>query len=184
MFSATLPVRSTLRSLGAVRPIQVRWNSSAVPPLMATLRTDLKTAMRAKDTARLNVLRALISETNNAAKTASPIQTDIQLLSLIRKRAAAAQDAADQFAAAERPDLKQKEDEQIAILEEYASQVKTLSAEEVEAIIKQQVAAIKEAGTKLDAGQVLKALFAPGGALDGKPADRKEVAGLVKKAIV
>jgi hypothetical protein len=32
----------------------VRWNSTGpvLPPLMATLRTDLKTAMRAKDTTR------------------------------------------------------------------------------------------------------------------------------------
>lgn len=36
---------------------QVRWNSTAsTPPLMATLRADLKTAMRAKDTARYDYL--------------------------------------------------------------------------------------------------------------------------------
>jgi len=125
----------------------------------------------------------LISETNNAAKTSSPIQTDIQLLSLIRKRAAAAKEAAQQFAQADRPDLKEKEDAQIAILEEYAGHVKTLSVDEVEAIIAKEISAMKEAGKKMEIGQVLKALFAPGGALDGKPADRKEVAGLVKKAV-
>jgi uncharacterized protein YqeY len=125
----------------------------------------------------------LISETNNAAKTASPIQTDIQLLSLIRKRASASKEAAQQFAEADRPDLKEKEDAQIVILEEYAGHVKTLTVEEVEAVITKEIAAIKEAGKKLEVGQVLKALFAPGGALDGKPADRKEVAGLVKKAV-
>lgn len=132
---------------------------------------------------RLNVLRALISETNNAAKTASPIQTDIQLLSLIRKRAAAAKEAAQQFAESDRADLKEKEDAQVAVLEEYAGQIKILSAEEVEAVIAKEITAIKEAGGKLEVGQVLKALFAPGGALDGKPADRKEVAGLVKKVV-
>lgn len=125
----------------------------------------------------------MISETNNAAKTSSPIQTDIQLLSLIRKRAAAAKEAAQQFAEADRPDLKEKEDAQIAILEEYAGHVKTLSVDEVEAIIAKEISAMKEAGKKMEIGQVLKALFAPGGALDGKPADRKEVAGLVKKAV-
>lgn len=125
----------------------------------------------------------MISETNNAAKTSFPIQTDIQLLSLIRKRAAAAKEAAQQFAEADRPDLKEKEDAQIAILEEYAGHVKTLSVEEVEAIIAKEISAMKEAGKKMEIGQVLKTLFAPGGALDGKPADRKEVASLVKKAI-
>ncbi|KAJ5443470.1 uncharacterized protein N7458_007342 [Penicillium daleae] len=170
--SMRLSVRVPLRS--------VRWNSTAgptLPPLMATLRNDLKTAMRAKDTHRLNVLRALISETNNAAKTSSPIQTDIQLLSLIRKRASAAKEAAQQFAEADRPDLKEKgrcPDCDFG---------RTLSVEEVEAVISKEISAIKEAGKKLEVGQVLKALFAPGGALDGKPADRKEVAGLVKKAV-
>ena len=125
----------------------------------------------------------MISETNNAAKTSSPVQTDIQLLSLIRKRAAAAKEAAQQFAESDRPDVKEKEDAQIAILEEYAGHVKTLSVDEVEAIIAKEISAMKEAGKKMEIGQVLKALFAPGGALDGKPADRKEVAGLVKKAV-
>ncbi|EPS27248.1 hypothetical protein POX_e06223 [Penicillium oxalicum] len=176
--SMRLSLRVPLRS--------VRWNSTAgptLPPLMTTLRNDLKTAMRAKDTHRLNVLRALISETNNAAKTASPIQTDIQLLSLIRKRASAAKEAAEEFAKADRADLKEKEDAQIAILQEYAGHVKTLSTEEVEAVIAREIDAIKEAGKKLEIGQVLKSLFATGGALDGKPADRKEVAGLVKQAL-
>lgn len=79
--------------------------------------------------------------------------------------------------------MKEKEDAQIAILEEYAGHVKTLGVEEVEAVISKEISAIKEAGKKLEVGQVLKALFAPGGAFDGKPADRKEVAGLVKKAV-
>ncbi|KAJ5888989.1 hypothetical protein N7495_009030 [Penicillium taxi] len=164
----------------------VRWNSTSgpvLPPLMTTLRTDLKTAMRAKDTPRLNVLRALISETNNAAKTASPIQTDIQLLSLIRKRAAAAKDAAQQFAEAERPDLKEKEDQQITILEEYAGQVETLSTEEVQAMITQELAPFKTAGTKPQIGQVLKLLFGKGGSLEGKPVDGKEVSAIVKDTI-
>ncbi|KAJ5728109.1 hypothetical protein N7493_004439 [Penicillium malachiteum] len=173
-----------LRSIPSAPLRQVRWNSTATtPPLMATLRADLKTAMRAKDTARLNVLRALISETNNAAKTSSPIETDIQLLSLIRKRAAASADAAEQFAAADRADLKAKEDEQITILEEYASHVKMLSTEELEAIVAQQIASIKEAGGKMDFGQILKAIFSKDGPLDGKPADRKQVASMVKQAL-
>lgn len=84
---------------------------------------------------------------------------------------------------ADRPDLKEKEDAQIAILEEYAGHVKTLSVDEVEAIIAKEISVLKDASKKVEIGQVLKALFAPGGALDGKPADRKEVAGLVKKAL-
>lgn len=124
----------------------------------------------------------MIAETNNAAKTASPIQTDIQLLSLIRKRAAAASEAAQQFAEQGRDDLKEKEEAQVAILEDYAGQIKTMSVEEVEAIVEKEINALKEAGQKLQEGLVLKALFSSGGALDGKPVNRKDVAQLVKKA--
>ncbi|EAW19651.1 uncharacterized protein NFIA_027250 [Aspergillus fischeri NRRL 181] len=176
----------TLRSTSRLNLIPVRWNSTASPaspPLMARIRSDLKVAMRAKDTARLNVLRALISETNNSAKTSSPIQTDLQLLSLIRKRAAAAKEAAKQFAEADRPDLKEKEDAQVAILEEYAGKVETMSLEDIKAIVSQEVLKLKEAGKKVEVGGLLKSLFAPGGALDGKPAERAEVAKIAKEAV-
>ncbi|KAJ5953531.1 hypothetical protein N7454_000427 [Penicillium verhagenii] len=163
---------------------QVRWNSTATtPPMMATLRADLKTAMRAKDTARLNVLRALISETNNAAKTSTPYATDIQLLSLIRRRSKASQDAADLFAKEDRADLQAQEDQQVTILEEYAAQIKTMPIEELEAIIAEQVAKIQAKGEKVRSGPFIGALFAKGGPLDGKPVNKSEVPALVKKAV-
>ncbi|KAB8070941.1 hypothetical protein BDV29DRAFT_180018 [Aspergillus leporis] len=164
----------------------VRWNSSSsssTPPLMAKIRSDLKVAMRAKDTAKLNVLRAIISETNNAAKTSSPIQTDLQLLSLIRKRMAGAKEAAQQFADAERPDLKESEEKNVTILEEYASQVETMSLDDVKQVVSQETSKLKEAGQKVEIGTLLKSLFAPGGALDGKPAERAEVAKIAKEAV-
>ena len=132
---------------------------------------------------RLNVLRALISETNNSVKTPSPIQTDLQLLSLIRKRAAAAQQAAQEFEKAARPDLKETEEVQVTILEEYAGQVETMSTDEIRTIVSQQINKLKDAGSKIDPGSVMKALFAPGGPIDGKPAERSEVAKIAKEAI-
>ncbi|KAF9895068.1 hypothetical protein FE257_004697 [Aspergillus nanangensis] len=173
-----LSTRLTFRS--------ARWNSTsspATPPLMAKIRSDLKVAMRAKDTARLNVLRALISETNNAAKSSSPIQTDLQLLSLIRKRATGAKEAAKQFAEADRPDLKEKEDEQAAILTEYAGQVETMSLDDIKQIVSQEIAKVKDSGKKVEIGSLLKSLFGPGGAMDGKAAERAEVAKIAKEAV-
>ncbi|CAG8019794.1 unnamed protein product [Penicillium olsonii] len=131
---------------------------------------------------RLNVLRALISETNNAAKTASPIQTDIQLLSLIRKRLNAAKDAAKEFETAERPDLKEKEDAQAVVLEEYAGQVKTLPLAEIEEIVATAINAMVSAGQKPNQGTVFKTLFAEEGPLNGKPVDKKNEVGPVVAA--
>lgn len=131
----------------------------------------------------MNVLRAVISEANNASHTSSPIQTDLQLLALIRKRIALAKDAGQQFLEANRPDLKEKEDAQIAVLEEYASQVQTMSTEEIQSAVSQAISQLQGEGKKTDVGSVLKTLFAPGGILDGKPAERAEVARIVKETV-
>lgn len=104
-------------------------------------------------------------------------------MSLIRKRLNAAQDAAKEFDAAERPDLKEKEEAQVVVLEEYAGQVKTLPIAEIKEVVANEINAMINANTKPNQGAVLKALFAPGGALDGKPVDRREVAAEVKNAL-
>ncbi|KAL2217826.1 Yqey-like protein-domain-containing protein [Thermoascus aurantiacus ATCC 26904] len=164
----------------------VRYNSTsapATPPLMAKIRTDLKNAMRAKDTPRLNVLRALITEITNASKTSSPIQTDLQLLSVIRKKTAQAKEAGQQFAEANRPDLKEQEDAQIAVLEEYAAQVETMGVDQIREAVSQVISQLKGEGKKADIGSVLKTLFAPGGVLDGKPAEKAEVAKIAKEMV-
>lgn len=96
---------------------------------------------------------------------------------------AAAKEAANQFAEADRPDLKEKEDAQVAILEEYAGKVETMSLEDIQAVVSQEVSKLKEAGKKVEVGGLLKSLFAPGGALDGKPAERAEVAKIAKEAV-
>lgn len=79
--------------------------------------------------------------------------------------------------------MKEQEDAQVAILEEYAGHVKTMSAEEIKAVIVRQVSLMKEAGDKVQMGPLLKSLFAPGGPFDGKPVDRGEAAKLAKDAI-
>jgi uncharacterized protein len=104
-------------------------------------------------------------------------------LSLIRKRATAAAEAAKQFGEQDRADLKEKEEAQVAILEEYAGQIKTLSVEEMEAIVTETINTLKESSTKLAEGHVLKALFSKGGPFDGKPVNRGDVAQLVKKVL-
>lgn len=131
----------------------------------------------------MNVLRALITETSNAAKTSTPIKTDLQLLSLIHKRTAAARDAAQRFAEANRLDLKAQEEAQIAVLEEYANHVKTMSASDIQAVVSSEVSRLRAAGQSVKMGPLLKALFAPGGQLDGKPAARAEVAKIVEQTL-
>lgn len=159
-------------------------SSLPAPPLLLKLRQDLKTAMREKDTNRLNVLRGLLAEVTNSAKTANPVKTDMQLLSLLRKRAASAKAASDEFKTAGREDLVEREDNQVKVLEEYAGGVETMSADEIRDIVIKAVDEAKaEQGSKVNMGEVLKKLLGPGGSLDGKPVEKKEVAGIVKEVL-
>lgn len=131
---------------------------------------------------RLDVLRAVIAETTNAAKTSKPVETDIQLLALLRKRAAAGMEAAAQFRASNRHDLEEKEMAQVKIVDEYASQVQTLGQDQVEEIIKQVTAKLHASG-QLNEGSVMKALFGPSGALTGQAVERGTIARRVKELI-
>ncbi|CAK7273559.1 hypothetical protein SEPCBS57363_005712 [Sporothrix epigloea] len=153
------------------------------PPLLAKLKGDLKAAMKAKDKARLVVLRSVLAATLNASKTAQPIDTDAKLVALLRKTARTSQDAASEFKEAGRTDLVEKEQEQIQILEAYAQEGagESASSEEVTAAVEAVMSELKAANASVRAGDVIKRLLAPGGPLDGKDFNKAEMAKIVKK---
>lgn len=139
--------------------------------------------MRAKDTNRLNALKALLADVTNASKTSKPVTTDMHVLGLLRKHSNAAKDAAQEFQAASRPDLKEKEEAQAGVFDEYAGQVDTISDEEIAAAVKSVVDDLKAKGEKADKGTVLKKLIGVGGIFDGKPVEKAAVAQAVQKAV-
>ncbi|TGJ78301.1 hypothetical protein E0Z10_g10460 [Xylaria hypoxylon] len=158
------------------------YSDAPAPPLLQKLKADLKSAMRAKDAARLSVLRAALSSTLNASKTSSPITTDVALVALLRKQARGCADARDEFAAAGRDDLVTKEEAQIAVLDEYmgGSGVEELSGDQLRAIVQDAVAGLGDEKPKM--GDIMKTLLAPGGPLDGKNVEKAELARVVKEA--
>ena len=129
---------------------------------------------------RLNVLRAVLAETTNASKTSSPIRTDMQLLSLLRKRIATSKSAAEEFNAASRDDLRDKELAQVAVMEEYASGVETVGQDEIAEVVARVIGEMRTDGQAVSMGNALKALVGPGGEFEGKPVDKAEVARIVK----
>lgn len=191
---ATTTASMLSRSRISLRPSyvgsQCRFYSSAsptslpAPPLLLKLKGDLKSAMKEKDTNRLNALRGLLAEVTNQAKTSNPIKTDMQLLALLRKRTAAAKSAGDEFKAAGREDLLEKEEAQVAIFEEYAGGVETMPESDIKNAVTEVVDEVKAvAQGKVNMGDVLKKILGPGGSLEGKPVDRSEVARIVKQAL-
>lgn len=158
-------------------------DASLAAPVLARLRTDLKTAMRARDTQRLNVLRALLAEITNSGKTSSPIKDDMALLSLLKKRIGSSNTAMEDFAKADRQDLVTKEQEQVDILREYASGVQTIPADEITSTVMGVIEGIRSDGGRLVTGDVLRKMLGPGGALEGKMVEKSEVARIVKEVL-
>lgn len=130
---------------------------------------------------RLSALRGILAEITNAAKSPSPIKTDIQLLGLLRKRAAASKAAAEEFASANREDLREKELSQAAVLEDYASTIETVDEAEITAAIQKILGKLRTNGKPANAGAVMKELLGPNGTLAEKPVEKAEVARLVKR---
>ena len=155
------------------------------PPLLLRIRNDLKTAMRAKDTNRLNALRSVLADVTNSSKTSNPISTDIQLLGILKKKIRASQDAAEELGANGRQEMKAKEEQQVTILEEYASSVQTVSEDEIREKVGQVVNELAMEGKegKAKKGEAMKRLLGPDGVLEGKPVEKKDVVKIVDLAI-
>jgi uncharacterized protein len=108
----------------------------------------------------------------------------MQLLALLRKRKTSSLAAAEEAEKVGRADLKEKQEKEVAILDEYAGSVKMVSSEDMKELVENAVAGLKAAGkTNPKQGDVMKELMRPNGPLDGKPLDRKELSQIVAQAV-
>jgi hypothetical protein len=179
---------STLRRFCIADLPRARYTSNLAPSsppssLLSRLSNEVLAALRAKDKTRLSALRSLLADVTNSSKTASPIKDDLTLLVAIRKRIASTKQSIQQFSEAGRPELVASEEESLRVLEEYAGNVKTMSAEEVRDQILQVVARLRESGDKLHAGEVMKACLKPGGVFDGRMVEKALVAKTVTEVV-
>ncbi|KAG0649530.1 Altered inheritance [Hyphodiscus hymeniophilus] len=138
--------------------------------------------MQNKDSNRLNVLRSVLSQTLNASKTSNPVNTDMQMLALLRKSANASRQASEEFKNAGRIDLAEKEESQVKIMEEYAGGVEILEEEEIRRTVKEAVEKMKAEGGKMQMGEVLKKIFSPE-VFGDKPVEKGDVAKIVKEIL-
>lgn len=148
---------------------------------MATLKeridADLKDAMRSKNELTLSVLRMLKSavkykEVEPGATALDDAGIQKVIATLIKQR----RDSIQQFNDAGRPELAQKEEQEIGILQGYLPQ--QLSAQELEQLVQ---AAVSESGAQgpKDMGLVMKAV---GPKVAGR-AEGKAVSEAVKAAL-
>jgi uncharacterized protein YqeY len=101
--------------------------------LKARITEDMKTAMRAKDTARLSAIRLLLAAIKQREVDERKDMSDPDVLAIIDKMVKQRKDAIGQFEAGNRKDLADAERAEIGVLQTYMPQ--PLSGAEIEATI-------------------------------------------------
>jgi uncharacterized protein YqeY len=137
---------------------------------------DMKSAMRAKQTARLGAIRLLLAAIKQREVDERIVVDDAGVIATIEKMIKQRKDSISQFEKAGRDDLVAIEVGELTILQTYLPA--QLSDAEVEAAVAAAVAATGASGPQ-DMGKVIGALKAQ---LAGK-ADMGKVSGLVKAAL-
>jgi len=124
--------------------------------LLERLSQELKAAMLARDAERLSTLRLLKSAVGYAQiERKTETLSDAEVAAIIQKELKKRRDAAEQFEQGGRPELANKEKQEITVLESFLP--KPLTLEELEQLVR---AAIQETGAtnKRQMGQVIKAV--------------------------
>src|SRR5947209_19987646 len=128
--------------------------------LSQRLDSDLKKAMRARDSTKLGVLRMLKSALKYAAIAKSGTEaelSDAEAAHVIRKQVKQRQDSIESFEKGGRAELASKEKEELGVLQSYLPQA--MSADEISKIVRETIAEVG-ATSKAQMGAVMKAVQA------------------------
>ncbi|MEP1152701.1 MAG: GatB/YqeY domain-containing protein [Balneola sp.] len=141
---------------------------------------DLKTAMKAKDKDRLQVLRSLKAKLQEKEiaqrKDGEATLSEEQSIAVLMKAAKQRKESITQFEEGNRQDLADKEKVELAIIEEYLP--KMMSEDEVREFVTKKISDLGASGPQ-DMGKVMGPIM---GALKGK-ADGGLVSRIVKEEL-
>lgn len=146
--------------------------------LESQIMDEMKTAMKAKDEAALRTLRAIKAEIlkEKTAAGAKDAMTEADELKMLQRMSKQRKDSLEIFKTQNRPDLAQKEEEELAIISRFLPQ--QMSAEELRAAV-QEVINQMGASSPADMGKVMGAANKQ---LAGK-AEGKAIADMVKQLL-
>ena len=149
--------------------------------LFEQIAQDLTAAMKARDDARVSVLRMAKSALKNKEIDKRAPLDEAEAVKIVQALVKQREDSAEQFEKAGRGELAEKERAEIAVLAAYLP--REASAEAVDAAVAQAIAETGAATAK-DMGKVMKAalavLAASGQSVDGKKVNeavRRRLAG-------
>ncbi len=135
---------------------------------------DMKAAMKAKESERLSVLRMVKASVMNKEIDKGEELTDDEIIKSLNTLVKQRRDSAEQYKNAGRPELAEKENSEIAIIETYLP--KAATEEEIESAVAQAIDDTGASSMK-DMGSVMKAVLAQ---LAGQTVDGKAVSEKVK----
>jgi uncharacterized protein YqeY len=109
----------------------------------------------------------------------------MQILALLKKRKGATEEAAAEAKRVNRPDLQEKEEQQLLIIDEYTSSISLMDVTEMRQIVRSEVETLRSSGPQdqLKPGSVMKHLLAEDGLLGGKALDKAKLAELVREEL-
>ncbi len=144
--------------------------------LKATITEQMKDAMRAKDKVRLGTIRLILAELKRIEVDERIELDDARVLTVLDKMVKQRRDSITQYEAAERPELADKEQQELEVIKTFLPQ--PLSDAEITQIIDDAIAE-SGASTMQDMGKVM-AIVKP--QVQGR-ADMGKISGLVKQKL-
>ena len=123
--------------------------------LQEQLKSELKTAMLAKDKARVGTIRLLMAEIKQKEVDTRTVLNDEEIIAVLTKMVKQRKDSISQFEAAVRQDLVDVESAEIIVLQAFLPQ--PLSEAEIDTLIDSTVTQLAATGMQ-DMGKVMNAL--------------------------
>lgn len=123
--------------------------------LQEQLKSELKTAMQAKDKARTGTIRLLMAEIKQKEVDTRTVLGDEEILAVLTKMVKQRKDSISQYEAAGRQDLANIEAAEIVVLQAFLPQ--PLSEAEIDTLIDNTVTQLAASGMQ-DMGKVMNAL--------------------------
>ena len=123
--------------------------------LQEQLKSELKTAMQAKDKARTGTIRLLMAEIKQKEVDTRTVLGDEEILAVLTKMVKQRKDSISQYEAAGRQDLADIEAAEIVVLQAFLPQ--PLSEAEIDTLIDNTVTQLAASGMQ-DMGKVMNAL--------------------------
>jgi uncharacterized protein YqeY len=114
------------------------------PSLVAQVKAAMKTAMKAREKQTLNTIRLIQAEFKRIEVDERIEIDDARALTIMDKMVKQRRDSASQFRDADRPELAEQEDAEIAIIQTFLPA--QLSSEEIDALIDEALAGIEAEG--------------------------------------